>query len=277
MKTLALSAEQRDAYEREGYVVVPGALGDGDVAALRRECDRLVELTVDLSLALGELSPRLDVQRRGEAVMLRKIQPVADVSPVFASLAQDPRVVGPVGELLGTAPLLMEEKLNDKRQLPGTLAIDAGSEGESFPFHTDLAYFWLDGYPRETLSVAVGIDDSTPENGCLRVVPGSHHRDWPIQEGWPPILVEGAVDDAEVVDVVAPAGSVAIFHSALVHASQENRSGRPRRLVILSYYPETVEVEPDKRNRPLREAAQATERRYADLVASGAWTPTFRL
>ena len=273
-----ITDEQRHSYERDGYLVIERAFGDDDVRAMRDEADRIAELVVNVSLATGEASPRLDLQRRGGRVVLRKLQPINDISPVFERVANDERLLGPLRDVLGCEPVLMEEKLVYKQHLRTDPGLPAGDEDEAFPFHTDLAYFWLDGYPRETLSSAIAIDDTTIENGPIRVVPGSHLRDdWPHQDGWPPILVPGAVDESRTVPVLAPAGSITIFHSALVHASSQNLTDQPRRLIILSHHPSTHVIEPDKRNRHLRMPARAQEERYAQLVAAGAASPTFRM
>jgi ectoine hydroxylase-related dioxygenase (phytanoyl-CoA dioxygenase family) len=127
------------------------------------------------------------------------------------------------------------------------------------------------------VSSALFIDPTTSENGPLRVLPRSHLRDWPIQDEWPPLVKPESVPESDVIDVLAPAGSILIFHSALVHSSSENRTDEPRRLMIYSHHPSTFEIEPDKRNRVLRERSEEHERRYKELVASGPYKPAFRM
>lgn len=277
MRLRTLSKEQIAVYEREGYLLLGPLFSTPELEEIRSEANRLIELTINASLALGELSPRLDLQKREGKVILRKIQPVNDISEIFTRVSNDERYLQPLREILGSAPILMEEKLNYKQVLPGPLEIQAQDEGEAFPYHTDFAYYGLDGYPRSTLSSALFIDETTPENGPIRVLPRSHTRDWPIQKEWPPLVKEGVVPDNEVIDALAPAGSVLIFHGALVHASSENRTDHPRRVLIYSHYPSTHEIEPDKRNRPLRERSRDHERRYQQRLDSGKFRPTFKI
>ncbi|HVE93265.1 MAG TPA: phytanoyl-CoA dioxygenase family protein, partial [Actinomycetota bacterium] len=71
-------------------------------------------------------------------------------------------------------------------------------------------------------------------------------------------------------------GSVMVFHSALVHASSPNRTQSPRRLMIYSHYPSTHVVEPDKRNRHLREAGQDHEREYSAALERG-FSPSYSM
>lgn len=281
MRSSTLTSEQIQAYQRDGFVLLPALFDETEVAEWRREADRLVELTINASLTLGEVSPRLDLQRRGDDVILRKIQPVNDISELFTGVSNEERILEPMrdifGELGPADPVLMEEKLNYKQILPGPIDLEAGADGDSFPFHTDLHYFYLDGYPKETLSSALSLDETTSENGPMRLLPGSHLKDWPLKGGWPPILEEENIPTDQLVDITGPPGSLLIFHSALVHASSENRTREPRRIMIYSHYPSTHEVEFDKRNRHLREAGQAHEQRARETRTDANPGPQFRL
>lgn len=269
---MTLSHSERERYERDGYLVFEGLFGFEELAAMRAESDLLVDLLVNASLALGEISPRLDVRRglgSDAAPVLLKVQPVGDISELFTRVSRDPRLLQPMRDLLGCEPLLLEEKLNGKETLGHALeGLPLREASPHFPFHTDLHYFALDGYPEQTLSSVIAIDACTADNGPLVFVPGSHHRrDWPLRGGWPPDLADGLFDDAEQVELLCPPGTVVVFHSRLVHSSRPNRSSAPRRLMIYSHYPSTFTVARDARNGPLRAASRAHEAAYAEKLA----------
>lgn len=267
---LSLTAEQRQSYDRDGYVVLPAVFTPAETAAMAAESDRLVDLLVNASLATGEVSPRLDLRSRDEVPVLLKVQPLADVSELLEQVSQDDRLLQPMRDLLGCEPLMLEEKLNGKELLDCDLGVlPLRPAAPAFPFHTDYHYFYLDGYPPETLSSAVAIDRCTKENGALRVVPGSHRREWPLASEWPPYLDEGSFPESDQVYLECPAGTVVVFDSRLAHASSPNTTTEPRRLLIYSHYPATHEVAADARNRPLREAGQAHEARYDQALADG--------
>ena len=270
-----LTAEQLETYERDGYVVLPALFSPDELQAARDEADRLADELVNASIALGRISPRLDLRRDAEGTVLLKIQPVGDISVVFAALERDPRLLDPMRELLGCEPLLLEEKLNGKERL-GVPLDDLGLRewAPEFPWHTDMHYFFFDGYPDTTLSSAIALDECTEENGPLRFIPGSHTKhDWPVRTEWPPDLAAGAVDDSLGVPLICPAGTVVLFHSRVVHASSPNRTTKPRRLIIYSHFPETHAVEPDARNRHLRTAGREHESEYAELLEAGSYRP----
>lgn len=266
-------ADRLRIYRREGYVVLPGLLGPDEVAILRAESDHVAERLVDEALAVGGVHPRVHAERREERVVLVKVSPLGDTSPPFARIAVDPRVTGVAAALLGDEAVLLEEKLNYKQTLPGAPDI-ATSASETFPFHTDWHYYREDGYPRETLSIAIAIDDSVPENGCLQVVPRSHERDWRVRADGPPDV---AAAPAATTDVVLRAGDAVAFVSTLVHGSYENHTEGPRRLLVLSYHPASCDIEFDLRNRGHRANARLYEDRYRDLLDRGAWRPRYRL
>ncbi len=277
MKTESLTAQQRKTYDETGYLVFPGVFNEKEVAEMAAEADRLGEYLINASIALDERSPRLDLARRQGTTVLRKVQPVIDLSDVFARYVSDERLIGPMRDLFGSEPIIMEEKLNYKQELPGSLNIEASADAEAFDYHTDWAYFSYQGYPRETLSSAVSIDECNMKNGPLLFLPGSHLRDWPQREGYPPLLIEGNVPEEEVIPILAPPGSVVIFHSCLVHASSDNQSGKPRRIMIFSHYPSSHEAEPDQRNKGLRQKGQDHEARYQKLLESGDYSPGYKL
>jgi ectoine hydroxylase-related dioxygenase (phytanoyl-CoA dioxygenase family) len=70
-------------------------------------------------------------------------------------------------------------------------------------------------------------------------------------------------------------GSVMIFHALLVHDSRSNTSGRPRRIMIYSHYPDRVDMGHDVRNGPTRLREQPYEQQYQEMVARGELTPVF--
>jgi ectoine hydroxylase-related dioxygenase (phytanoyl-CoA dioxygenase family) len=87
----------------------------------------------------------------------------------------------------------------------------------------------------------VALDDATLENGCLRVVPGSHKGGLlnHFRDGRFTGIFEGdtaAFDDPERhVALPVSAGGVILWHALTVHGSHPNRSDRPRRAVVFEY------------------------------------------
>jgi ectoine hydroxylase-related dioxygenase (phytanoyl-CoA dioxygenase family) len=106
------------------------------------------------------------------------IEPFAHLSPELEAWAYDPRFTEPMQDLVGhPEPRLFTEKLNLKRPRIGGVN----------PLYQDYPYWVGEAeVPEQVATAMLFLDDSTLENGCLRVVPGSHlkgpwtidGRDW---------------------------------------------------------------------------------------------------
>ena len=86
--------------------------------------------------------------------------------------------------------------------------------------HDDVLYapFLQRGGPESMVNFMFAVTDFTAENGATRMVPGSHR--WP--EGRLP------TDGDEVVDIVMPKGSVAIWLGSTWHGAGQNRTNERR-------------------------------------------------
>ncbi|MET9292946.1 phytanoyl-CoA dioxygenase family protein [Streptomyces sp. NPDC003077] len=94
----------------------------------------------------------------------------------------------------------------------------------------------------------VYLDDTSPENGCLRVIPGSHRRGHFLHGVLPPAHGEEmerleadhpayAHQNGER-DVPVRAGDLVVGDARLLHATHPNRTDKPRRCVTLWYLPD---------------------------------------
>ncbi len=274
----ALTREQLDQFNADGYLVLEGVFDDQEVDRMQREADYILELILNSSLAHRRLSDRLDwrLTSRG-AQVVRKIQPINDLSLTFTRVAEDDRLVGPLREIMDEEPVLMEEKLNYKQPLPDEVeGIPIRQMDDYFPVHNDWAYFKEQGYPQSILSSALFLDACTEDNGPLHIWPGSHEKHLEHEEmenGWQ--VRRDLIDFDGGIDVIAPAGSFAIFHALAVHNSSPNRSGRPRRLMIYSHYPRTFDMPFDVRNGQIRLHESPWEREYLRMRERGDYIDRF--
>lgn len=89
----------------------------------------------------------------------------------------------------------------------------------------------------------IALDDATTENGCLRVVPGSHTAGLrpmtPDAGGTPSMfgvgLEPGAVPATPAVEVPLGRGGLVLHHPLLVHGSGPNLSAGPRTAVAVRF------------------------------------------
>ncbi len=273
-----LTPAQREQFQRDGYLVLPNAFNGAEVRRMGVEADRILELVLNSSVALQRRSGRLDWRQLADGTQIvRKIQPINDLSEYLAEIANDPRLLQPMREIMGHEPILMEEKLNYKQPLPRRLeGIEIRPTDDRFPVHNDWAYYRSENYPQDILSSAISLDDSTIESGPLHVWPGSHRQHLEHDSVSLGLQVKPELIDFDGgVDILAPAGSVMFFHALLVHNSRSNSSGRPRRIMIYSHYPDRVDMGHDVRNGPTRAREQPYETKYREMVAHGEFAPVF--
>jgi non-haem Fe2+, alpha-ketoglutarate-dependent halogenase len=97
-------------------------------------------------------------------------------------------------------------------------------------WHQDATYWGLE--PPEIVNAWLALSNSTPENGCVRCLPGTHrlaqvpHRD---TFGKNNMLSRGqaiqlAIKDGEAVFLQLKAGEMSLHHPLTIHGSQPNRS-----------------------------------------------------
>lgn len=117
--------------------------------------------------------------------------------------------------------------------------------GLVIPWHQDGQYWPI--RPLASCTVWIALDDSTMDNGCLRIVRGSHRRKtiFPHRlDERPDHALEQRIDDAEldefeVVDVELEAGQMSIHDVYAVHGSHANVSNRRRAGFTIRYMPAT--------------------------------------
>jgi phytanoyl-CoA hydroxylase len=104
------------------------------------------------------------------------------------------------------------------------------------PWHQDASYWG----GSTKVSAWVSLDNVTPENGCLRVIPGSHacpleHNKKQSEVAFDSYLDPSQIDLSSVVDVHMTAGDVLFFHDLLVHSSYPNQNGADRWSLIPTF------------------------------------------
>lgn len=201
-----LSPAQLDAYRRDGVLFPIPAL-TAEEAARYRAC-------------LDELEARLGGQPRPSDMS----QPQLHFRWAY-ELATHPAVLDVIEDVLGPDVLVHSASIFSK---------PAGSRAY-VSWHQDGAYWGL-SEPAVT-SAWIALSESMPENGCLRVVPGSHtRRVLPFTEtpgATDNLLASGLevaveVDEADARDVVLRPGEMSLHHVDIVHGSNPNRSAIKR-------------------------------------------------
>ena len=266
-------------FQEHGYVAMERVFSEEEVQRMRQEADAILELILNSSNSLQRQSGRLDLVQNSEGYLVRKIQPINDLSLYLSKVSEDPRLVEPMRTLMNEEPVLMEEKLNYKQPMP-KLSFDFQTQPrytDRFPVHNDWAYYQAQNYPQAIISSAITLDDCPAESGPIHIWPGSHKQHLEHESIDIGLQVKKDLLDFEGgEDLVLPAGSVAFFSSLLVHNSRPNTSEKPRRMMIYSHYPASAKMGVDVRNGPTRLREAPYEWEYTRMKLRGEENDVFR-
>jgi ectoine hydroxylase-related dioxygenase (phytanoyl-CoA dioxygenase family) len=203
----------------------PGFWIDDHVFA-ERECDELIEI-VSLN------------QRGRSRAGARHLMTI----PAVETVAKDERLLRIARRALGAGAVPFRATLFDKSAqanwlvvwhqdtaLPLTSRTDSPEWGP-WSMKAGVLYAHAPAWAlSRVLALRIHLDDSTAENGPLRVIPDSH--------------LAGVLSDEEILELarkkekeecVVPRGGVLAMRPLLIHSSSKTRSGGPRRVLHLEY------------------------------------------
>ncbi len=87
----------------------------------------------------------------------------------------------------------------------------------------------------EMLTIRIHLDDAATDNGCLKVLPRSHHRGKLTRD-----QINTLLSQTQPHSCVAPAGSALLMRPLLLHASNRMQTDRSRRVLHLEFSRSTV-------------------------------------
>jgi len=229
METRAgLGAEQVAQFWRDGYLVVRGVFDRAEMDVLREVILRHEGMNAHADRAreksAGPTRPSFDT------IFVWNDDGRPDV---FSKATRSRRVIDPLEALFADEVYVYHNKVALK--YPGVVG---------FSHHQDYAYWYEMGnvFP-DMATVSIAIDDATRENGCLRLVCGSHRlgrlnhveRDPGSDRGVDPERLEHVLKVLPEHAIELASGDMVIFHCNTLHASDDNHSGQSR-LALLGCY-----------------------------------------
>lgn len=217
-----LSKAEIASFHEDGLVVPDYRIPDDMLSRMRAEVDDLIARHPDVrpELLSGPHNPW------GQSAKIVG-------SWTWLEFCRFPEIVDMVEQLIGPDIILWGSQLFCK----------PASHGMAVPWHQDGQYWPLD--PLATVTVRIAIEDSLPENGCMRYLPGSHrNRDVVAHE-----MVQGSnvaikqqiadIDERLAKDDLLYAGQISIHDVYLIHGSGVNRSDKRRADYAIRYMPAT--------------------------------------
>jgi phytanoyl-CoA hydroxylase len=206
----------RAQYEQDGYFIARKAVDEGLIKEMEAHADWLLERYPDKNQ--GQLYDR-----------------VSD-DPFYVRAVSDAGLLDIVEKFLGPHIALFATGYFMKSPGKGLVL-----------WHQDGSYWPLD--PMEVCTLWVAITESTPERGCMRVIPGTQHLDLKEMKERTDIdnllnseIDSSHVDESKAVDLILAPGDVSSHHQNIIHGSNANTSSEWRKTLLIRYIPVTTRV-----------------------------------
>lgn len=210
--------DAKQQFDTEGYVLFPEVL---DAELIREASDHVAWLQ--------SKNPGLRPEQLGHTLMTN--------DPFWVRLISDDRLLDIAQQFIGPDIALFASHYISKPP----------HDGQPVLWHQDGSYWPLE--PMEVVTLWLAVDDSLPENGCMRVIPGTQSLS--LQEMKPNTKVanvlqsgmdEALVDESKAVDLILKAGGVSVHHPNIVHGSNANNSAMRRCGLTIRYIPASTRI-----------------------------------
>lgn len=217
-----LSADEVARYQRTGQLTPCWRLRPATLSRLRQGLDLLLAARPDVRPDFIAL-PHVPWDAGTTARTLAR---------EFFDLITAPELLDVVEEIIGPDIILWASAMFCKPACTGL----------EVPWHQDGQYWPI--RPRATVTMWIALDSVTTENGCMKVIPGSHQmgdfshevseRDDLVLNN---VLNDPRLDLASAYDIELAPGQVSLHDVNIVHGSQPNRSGQRRAGYAIRYMP----------------------------------------
>ena len=255
------------AFERDGYLVLPGFVSAAACAALRARMALLVEALEPAEVASIFSTTRqshaqdryflesgdqirfffeeeaFDGQgrlRQSKAASINKAgHALHDLDPVFERFSRAPELAALVADLRIAAPLLLQSMYIFKQPRIGGEVV----------CHQDAAFLHTE--PPSVLGLWFALEDATIRNGCLYVAPGGHRgplRSRFVRDGYRTetiTLDPTPLPSKGLMPLEVPKGTLVVLDGLLPHGSAPNRSAKSRHAYALHVIDGHARYSPD--------------------------------
>lgn len=224
-----LTAEMLGDYGDLGFLAMTGVIREEEVLSGLAGLAHLVTAQpagVDIQLEAFASDNLADLSTDALLDIVRKFSHFVHADDRLRAIASHPNILGPVRQILGTDDVVLFQDMALLKPPRG---------GREKPWHQDKAFLPI-SLESPIVGVWIALDEATPKNGCMHVIPGSHNegpiahvirRDWQICDA----------NVATARDVVVPLtpGSALFFDGLLHHGTPQNHTDTRRRALQFHY------------------------------------------
>jgi chlorinating enzyme len=213
--------EQVAFYREQGYLKFGRIFTREEMEALRAHVDEMIA-----ALPEGRRPEEMDVPHFADPWLFRYLT--------------HPRVLDVIADFIGPDIVLWSSHFIAKPK----------GDGKAVPWHTDGAYWGTRLQPMKVITLWLAVDESSVENGCMRVIPGTHKQIAAALDQYESVdqakNVFGArlktefTDESKAVDLELKVGECHFHDAWTIHGSNPNVSEKRRCGYTMRYMPADV-------------------------------------
>jgi hypothetical protein len=213
--------EQVQFYRDRGYLKFGRIFTQSEMDALRTHVDEMI-----MALPEGKRPEEMDVPHFQDPWLFRYLA--------------DERVLDVIEDFIGPDIVLWSSHFIAKPQ----------GDGRAVPWHTDGAYWNKRLDPMDVITLWLAVDESVKENGCMRVIPGTHRSFKAHIDAYQPVdratnvfharIPPELIDERRSVDLELAVGECSFHDAWTIHGSNPNHSTQRRCGYTMRYMPANV-------------------------------------
>lgn len=230
-------------FRADGYAIIRGFFDPQEAAELKAKSDELYAIGIEhpVTYRHGNLAYEILPEKHFGKRYLIQAYWFAWAAKFYDELRSRHQYLDVLRPVLGDDIKQVTQQIHWK---------PPGARISGYRFHQDLMFreakHAYEDVVRDTVTIGVAIDRATKDNGCLRVVPGSHKLGYlglsdngsgSIMKGLTleDELVGVGIDPASIVDVELEPGDAVMWGLLTVHGSLPNESNNDRAFALSSY------------------------------------------
>ena len=228
-----LDPGQVQSFVDHGYLVVPGLMEEAELEELKRDLVEVARGRYECD-NIEPADPAMSDQEVLESILC--IHQPHFVSPVIESYVRHPRICGVLSQITAAHLPFWDGSVKCMQSM--YFVKPPNFQGQAW--HQDEIY--IPTRDRSLIGAWIAVDDSTVENGCIYVIPGSQRPGYLYPQRPHENLDEFdfapesyGFDESAEVPVEVQAGTVVFFNGYLLHRSYKNRGGTYRRVLVNHY------------------------------------------
>ena len=252
---MSLTTGQKDQFKREGYVIVENALKSCDLNPLIERYTQFINERSEKLVNDGKIKHdyknlsfenRLAKLCQHDLSIHKNIDLMHVRGPAIFNFLINDKLLDLIESVIGSE-ILCSPIQHVRAKLPENLRSTADHKinqkdledainGDVAPWHQDAQVHLEEADPSYILTVWLPLCDTTPENGCMQIIPKQHLLDtvfW--SEGFG--ISDANLPKAPILPLPMRKGSILLMHKLMPHRSTPNYSDSIRWSLDLRYQP----------------------------------------